>query len=192
MRRFKLPVVGTIIGLLLTLAVLALVPAAKRAWVRLSGAVIAEGSRTHAYADRPVRILSVEGHRWETWSKSVDASAYHALVIFPRGELKEISSLSGGDGFTYTRTERWQVLGGGADAGPERELHITYDALRREVTVGSQSYRLADGNLFVIRFDGPRPSVTQLETILDRQVAVEEVVGAFKAKLGEDEEARRL
>src|SRR5215213_6902518 len=185
MRRHKGPMIGTVVGLLITLAVGALVPRAKRTWVRFTGAVVADGSRTHSYTDKPVRVLSVEGHRWVTWDESEGAAAYHALVIFPRGELKDVRSVSGGDGFTYQRAERWCVLEGRPEggAGEEVELGIAYDALWRTVTVNSRTYRLADGNMFVIHFDGRgRPSVAQLHLTLDKGAGVDEVVGAFKSR----------
>jgi hypothetical protein len=195
MRRLKRPMIGSIAGLLMTLAVVALVPSAKRTWVRLSGAVVAGGSRTHSYADKPARVLSVEGRRWVTWNESEGASAYHALVIFPRGELKDLGGVSGGDGFTYTRAERWHVREWQPQtvAGEEIRLGIAYDAFWRTVTVDSQAYRLADGNMFVIRFDKQRGlSVTQLNMTVDKGAGIDEVVGAFKSKLPEDEVAQQL
>jgi hypothetical protein len=186
---------GIISGLLITLAGVAFLLPVKDTWVRLSGAVIAGGSRTQSYTDKPLRILSVEGRRWVAWNKLEGGSAYHALIIFPKVELKDTGYAGGGDGFTDTRTERWQVWNGQPDTsvGEEVELSVTYDALWRTVTVNSQTYHLAGGNMFIIRFDGQhRPAVTQLNMTLDQEAGIDDVIGAFKSKLRGDEMAQQL
>lgn len=154
------------------------------------------GARTHTYFDRPIRILSVEGQRWGTWAALERASAYHALVIFPPGELSNAESVSGGDDFTHTKVERWRLMRGqppGRFTAEERELEIVYDALWQTVTVGTRTYQLANGNLFVVRYDEQlQPAVTQLNATLNREGSTEEVVAAFKAQLREDAIAQQL
>lgn len=187
-------VFGLALGLLAVLAAIASLPPAKGAWLRLSGAVMPSGSRTHTYHDRPVRILSAEGRRWAAWDELEDASAYHALVLFPHGELRDTWSSSGGDGFTHTSVERWQWSRGQPGGGfEERELKIVYDALWRTVTVNSRTYRVADGTLFVVRFgEQSHPAVTQLEAPLDGGAGMKEAVDAFKAELPEDMMVQQL
>lgn len=186
---------GVAFGLLIMLAAVASLPIVKNTWLRLSGAVIADLSSTHSYVDKPVRVLSTGGRRRVTGGELEDASAYHALVIFPRVVLKDVGSTSGNDGYTHTRVERWQVSGGqaGSYSTEERELKIVYDALWQTVTINSQVYHLREGNLFVIRFNERRHlEAAQLDAALTKEAGVEEVIGAFKSVLHGGEVVQQL
>lgn len=73
----------------------------------------------------------------------------------------------------------------------EKKLEATYDALRRAVTLGSRTYSLADGNVFVIRFDESwQPGVTQLNVSITEDVAVD--LDGFKSLLRGDETIQKL
>lgn len=182
---------GFAFAVLVTLAVLVLQPLAPRTSIRLTGAVMPNSTHTHTYADKPVRTLSVGGERWRTWGETEGASAYHALVILPPVPFGDGVGASGGDGFTYTNVETWLVRTGPQGIYEEKKLEATYDALRRAVTLGSRTYSLADGNVFVIRFDESwQPGVTQLNVSITEDVAVD--LDGFKSLLRGDETIQKL
>ena len=80
------------------------------------------------------------------------------------------------------------------NTGPtEEELAISYDALRQTITVGSETYHLAKGNLFVVRLDENwHPEITQLEMTNNKDIGVEEVISAFKSALRQDRIVQQL
>jgi hypothetical protein len=167
----------------------------KRAWLHFSGGVIANSSRIHRYMDKPFRILSVKGQKWARWNKLEDASAYHALVVLPLVVPDGSGGLSGGDEFTHTNIETWQPWKGQSISGPteERQLAVVYDAIWQTVTVDSQKYHLANGNLFLIRFDENWQSeVKQLKATVNNDAGVADVVNAFKSLLKEDKNIQQL
>jgi hypothetical protein len=195
MRNIKKLVLGIGVGLLTMIAAIAFPPRGKTVWLRLSGAVMANDTRTECYADKPLRILSVTGQKWAGWDKLEAASAYHALIVLPQIVPNDSGSVSSSDGFIDTAIEKWQPWKDQSDNGPaeERELAVIYDAVWQTITVGSQTYHLAKGNLFVIRFDENwQPEVTQIEATISKDAGVEEVVRVFKSVLREDKMVQQL
>jgi hypothetical protein len=195
MSNIKKLVLGTALGLLTITAAIALLPRGKTVWLHLSGAVMANDTRIECYTAKPFRILSVTGQKWARWDKLEAASAYHALVVLPHIVPNDSGSVSSGDGFTDTAIEKWQPWKVQSDNGPaeERELAVIYDAVWQTITVGSQTFHLEKGNLFVIRFDENwQPQVTQLEATISKDAGVEEVVKVFKSVLSEDKTVQQL
>ena len=195
MSNIKKLVLGTALGLLTMIAAIALLPRGKTVWLHLSGAVMANGTRIECYTAKPFRILSVTGQKWARWDKLEAASAYHALVVLPHIVPNDSGSVSSGDGFTDTAIEKWQPWKVQSDNGPaeERELAVIYDAVWQTIRVGSQTFHLEKGNLFVIRFDENwQPQVTQLEATISKDAGVEEVVKVFKSVLSEDKTVQQL
>jgi len=79
------------------------------------------------------------------------------------------------------------------DQEQELRLEATYHPLRRTLTIDSRSYYLADGNLFVIRFDGGmKPVVTQLDATINENVDNDLIFNLFKSLLRGDEAAQKL
>jgi hypothetical protein len=179
------------LALFVMLSAMALLPPGKNGWLRVSGAVIPNASRTHTYTDKPIRMLSVEGQRWATWDKMENASAYHALVLLSSVPVSNSGYLSENDGYSHRSVERWLMQG-----DEEREIEIAYDAIWQTVTVGARTYSLRDGNLFVIRFDANRePQVTQLSTTINRGATaegLEKLINVFKSALPEDKTVQQL
>jgi hypothetical protein len=192
MRNIGKYVLGFALVLLVMLTAMASLPNIKNRWLRLSGAVIPNGSRTESYTDKPIRILSAEGQRWLTGDRLQDASAYHALVILPSVPISNIGDSSGNDGYHHRLVEKWLMRG-----NEEKGIEIDYDAMRQTITVDSRTYSLRNGNLFVIRFgENWKPEVTQLSKIInERSIKVEELktlMDAFKSALPEDEMIQQL
>jgi hypothetical protein len=191
LRNIRKHIFGLGLGSLVMLTTIALLPSVKTGWLRVSGAVIPNASRTESYTDKPIRILSVEGQRWVTWDKREDAAAYHALVILPAVPISDSGGLSESDFYSDRLVKRWLVRG-----NEERELDITYDAMWQTITVDSRTYPLRKGNLFVIRFDENwKPQVRQLSTTINRRNNVEELErlkDAFKSALPEDKIVQQL
>ncbi len=191
MRNIRKHILGFDFGLLILLVVTAFLPSVKNTWLRLPGAVIVNGSRTHSYTDKPVRILSAEGQRWVTLSKLEDASAYHALVILPPVAISDNGISSGGGNYNHSLVNQWLVR-----EIEEKELEVIYDAMWQTITVDSQRFYLRNGNLFVIRFDESwKPEVTQFNRTISKTDEVreqEKLIDAFKFAFPEDKMVQQL
>jgi hypothetical protein len=182
---------GLVLAILLFM--LANTPSALGIRMRLSGALMANSSGQHSYYGTPIRLLSVAGERWESWDESKPAAVYYALVLLPTTSACNIESGGGGNGILHIGAWRW--LARKDKEGQEQELRLeaTYHALRRTLTIDSRSYYLADGNLFVIRFDGGvKPVVTQLDSTINDKVETELIFNLFKSLLRGDEAAQKL
>ncbi len=195
MRNIKKVALGITIGLSMMIAVNVLPHLAKKWCVYLSGAVMVNASRTNRYTDKPVRILSVTGEKWATWDKMESGSAYHVLIVLPVVIPDDDGFVSGGDGFTHTNIEMLRPSKGQFYSDPTevRQLAVTYNAVWKTITVGSQTYRLRSGNLFVVRFDENWQSkVTQLEETIDRVAGADDVINIYKKVLSEDKTVQQL
>ncbi|HMJ24940.1 MAG TPA: hypothetical protein VK475_03895 [Pyrinomonadaceae bacterium] len=181
-------------ALLLVFALALYLPSAKRRWLRHTGAVIPSGSSALSYTDKPCTILSVTGERWAPSGRLEDAAAYHALVVFPIVMPGAYYSLSSGGGLTQTDIQKWRAPNVEGMVGDlnEVDLLVVYDALWQTITVESKTYRLANGNLFVIRYDQSwRPTVTQLNQTLN-QIGADSEAKAFKSLLPDDKLVQQL
>lgn len=181
-------------ALLIVFAFTFYLPQAKKRWLRHTGAVIPGGSHTQSYTDKPCTILSVIGERWAPDGRLEDAAAYHALVVFPMIMPSTNEWVSGGDGLTHTDIQKWRApnVAGMASDLAGTDLAIVYDALWQTITVESKTYRLANGNLFVIRYDQNwRPTVTQLNQTVNQR-GIDSEVKAFKSLLPDDKLVQQL
>lgn len=154
--------------LLMAFVVLALKSSAERYWLHASGAVIPSGTWTLSFADQKnIKLLSATGKRWIAQDKTVEARAYHALIILPSVPLIENGSISSNDGITETSTLKWLIeesLVSNRRNTEEYALTVTYNAVFQTVAIDSKTYSLANGNLFVIRLNEEgRPQATQLD-----------------------------
>jgi hypothetical protein len=168
-RKTRILLIELALVLILVFIALALKPSTENYWLYASSAVIPHGSTTRSFVDYPnIKLLSVQGERWTSENKRTRAKAYSALVILPKVSLRENGSVSTGDGRTQTDTLKWlreNSLANDYQNTEERNLTITYDAIFQTMRIDSESYSLAAGNLFVIRFDEKwQPQVTQLNT----------------------------
>jgi hypothetical protein len=167
-------------------------PTAKTRWIHHSGAVIPNGSSYHRYSDRPFAVLGVTGERWLPSGRSEDAAAYHALVIFPLVMPAPFDALSSGNGLIHRDIQKWQVQEGERVGSREKDLEIVYDALWQTIKIEGKSYRLTDGNLFVIRYNQDwQPTVSQLNSIV-YQREHDWKVNPFKSLLPNDKLVQQL
>ncbi len=180
-RKTRAPIFWLILALIIILFALSLKPSAEKYWLYASGAVIPNGTSKHRFSDGAwtdsysgfpdVCLLSATGERWVSSKKAVRARAYYALVILPRVPLRENGSSSSGDDRTQISTLKWLRENSPADerqnTGEELDLSVTYNAIFQAVTIDSENYSLAKGNLFVIRINEElQPQVTQLDAII--------------------------
>jgi hypothetical protein len=112
--------------------------------------------------------LSATGDCWISKDESVQARAYHALIILP-SDATENGYVSSNDGVTNSDTLKWlseEALVGNNQTQQGYELKVAYDSVFQTVTVDSKSYSLAKGNLFIIRLDKEgQTQVTQLNEL---------------------------
>jgi hypothetical protein len=191
-RKYFFGLVLTIL-LFIVLFMLANTPEALGIRMRLSGALIADSHRHHPFNGTPVRVLSVAGNRWVSWDESKPAVVYYAFVLLPTASACNLGGGIASNGFISIDTERW--LARKDKDGQEQELRLeaTYHASKRTLTIDSRSFFLADGNLFVIRFDRDvKPVVTQLDATINEEVDTQLIFNLFKSLLRGDEAAQKL
>jgi hypothetical protein len=162
--------------------------------MRLSGALIANSVSQQSFYGTPIRLLTVAGDRWVSWDETKPAAVYYALVLLPTASACNISSGGGSNGFfLHTGTWSWLARKDKGDQEQELRLEATYHPSRRTLTIDSRSYYLADGNLFVIRFDdGMRPVVRQLDATINENVEPQLIFNLFKSLLHGDGAAQKL
>jgi len=186
---------GPVLGLVLTILVYMLANTSSVLGIRmrLSGALLADSVGQQSFHGTPIRLLTVAGNRWVSWDETKPAAVYYALVLLPTASACNIESGGGGNGFLHTGAWRWLARKDKGDQGQELRLEATYHPSRRTLTIDSHSYFLADGNLFVIRFDdGGRPVVTQLDATINENVDNDLIFNLFKSLLRGDEAAQKL
>jgi hypothetical protein len=186
---------GLVLGLVLTilLYMLANTPSVLGIRMRLSGALMANSVGQQSFYGTPIRLLTVAGNRWVSWDETKPAAVYYALVLLPTASACNNISGGGGNGFLHIGTWSWLARKDKGDQRQELRLEATYHASRRTLTIDSRSYFLADGNLFVIRFDdGMKPLVTQLDSTINENVDSELIFNLFKSLLRGNEAAQKL
>ena len=118
-------------------------------------------------------------------------SLYHCIILYPKGELIDQGSKTSTEGVVSTLTDTWKIqksLRRGQKSIQEGSLIIKYNASNKSISVDSDEYEVAKGNLFVIRFDGKeRAKVKQVLATLDGCVDAEEVLNFYKKVLPDRE-----
>lgn len=182
--------------LVLILATAWLKPLWQKAWLYMSSAVIPNTTRTLSFANQGKLMLEVGGERWASWYAQEQATAFHALVIPPEGAIRQDDGSSGGTDITHKVTLMWlhtKEQGGNPPQAEAKSFTIVYHSLTQRVSVGSETYRLAKGNVFLIRLDDEwQPRVTQGEAVLDKPADHDEVIEVFKRVFPDDEEVKKL
>ena len=127
------------------------------AWMRHTGALSPHGTHTESWMGKPGTILSMIGHPAQMGATGFDRSLgiYHVLIFFPGDSLTPLEGSSLSNDFSGTVSQAWNVWSGepGHERAIQRALTTRYDGLRQTVKVHDRRYSLADGNLFVVRYD---------------------------------------
>jgi hypothetical protein len=180
-----------ILMLLAASVALAMKPGWQKTLMYMSGSVIPHGSRTLTFTENHSQWLSVEGERWLTRERQEEAAAYYALVIPPHVALRDDGFRSINDGISHVDTMKWireSDLGGGSLEIESKSLTISYHGIEREVIIGSDTYPLVDGNLFVIHLDNNwNPHVIQINSQLNKIDGFDEARAIVRRALPDDE-----
>jgi hypothetical protein len=167
-------------------------------WRNRSGVSVITGDRMSALRNAQALLLTIMGSKKPvTPMDAKDVSIYHALIFYPEGALTG----SGGGGSwsddpLSTQAVIWDVRKGngkGNEKPDKKRLEIKYQAIEGSISIDGKTYRLADGNLFVIRINGNwTPLVTQIQDRLDERATERKVLERFKTDLPDDESVERL
>lgn len=182
--------------LLSSLLLLACVGFSQDEWQFKPGVVVPSGDRTSTFKNASGQLLTVEGQRRVSTSKLEEISVYHAIIFYPEGTVVGEGGEFSNSGPISTEELTWKIQSDPRAAQKEmseKRLEFKYHALDKNVRVGSETFSLADGNLFVIRLDvNWLPVVTQLREHFVEQAEKERVLQSFKSAAREDESVQRL
>jgi len=138
-------------------------------------------------------LLTVSGVR-----RTAATAVYHALIFYPEGRLAS-PQLHPGNWDNNPRTyvqmlfEYPNAPSGIGITTVTHELHIEYRLMENTLNVESQSFPLANGNLFVIELDRNwAPVVRSVLTKIEGPSTAPAVLAAFKAQLRTDSAIQAL
>jgi hypothetical protein len=161
-----------------------------QSWQLTPGVLIASGSRSHRVKYPEGTILSLDGARL-TNGKPENVSIYHALIFSPAAIDSRTSRLNVGP--ISIQTLVWRDKSGGSKNTDSRVFEIKYDALEKSVTIGSLSFPLSAGNLFLIRLDEMlNPVTTQAQAHLSERAEIKKILRSFKEAFPDDKEIEAL
>lgn len=170
-------------------------------WEFRPGVVVVSGSGDHSFKNTRGQLLTVRGYRRISRAEISPVSVYHALIFLPQAPLA-----GGGGGFSNKDAGSTEVLTWRLQKNPpndyrnveEKRLELKYHPLEKTLTVGSQTFQLARGNLFIVRLnDEWLPTAEQIpahfeEDMESQRVLDQKVLDFFKSALPDEQEIQKL
>jgi hypothetical protein len=161
-------------------------------WLNRSGITINAGGQMHGCrGNRALMVLTAGQRKTDATALPTVVSVYHALVFYPGGAV--MGAGSGGrwsDDPVQSYVVIWKfpnANGSWAENTTERKLEILHNAIDATVTVGTKTYRLDAGNMFIIRIGADwLPSVTQLHEKFEEQATPQTSLNCFKTLFKDD------
>ena len=166
-------------------------------WLNRTGITINGGGQMHGCkGNRALMVLTSGQRKTDTTASPTVVSVYHALVFYPGGPVMGAGSGGRwGDDPVQSYVVIWKFPNDGSwlEGVTERKLEILHNAIDATVTVGSKTYRLNEGNMFIIRFGADwLPTVTQLHEKLEEQSTLQSSLNRFKAIFKDDPSIQAL
>lgn len=176
---------------------------ALEAWMQHEGNLAPVGTSTEGFMGKPGAVLSIMGAPLEQvkqGSFGPALGAYHVLILFSgdslsRAELSPGEFKTGTDNRTSTEAQAWMVWSGepGHEHAVRRVFTTRYDGYLGRAEVAGHRYSLADGNMFVVRYDARGGvSVRQLRHTYRESAMSKPAVEVFQALLPSDPAVRDL
>lgn len=165
-------------------------------WQFKPGVVMASGDQSSVFKDVRGQLVSVNGYRRVSPAKLDEVSVYHVIIFHPEAPI-----ISGGGGFSNRGTLSTEAITWKLQKNPpddykdtqEKKLEIKYHALDRTVSVGSDTFPLSEGNLFIIRLDESwLPAAVQIKAHFNERAGKEKVLELFKSALRDDQAIQKL
>jgi hypothetical protein len=165
-------------------------------WQFKPGVIMASGDQGSAFKDVSGKLLTVNGYRRVSPAKLDEVSVYHAIIFYPEAPI-----IGGGGGFSNsgplsTEEITWKLQKNPPDDykdTEEKKLEIKYHALDRIVSIGSETFSLSEGNLFIVRLDESwLPAAVQIKAHFSERAEKEKVLEFFKSVLRNDEAIQKL
>jgi hypothetical protein len=167
-------------------------------WLNRSGITINAGGQMHGCkGDRALMVLTAGQQKTDVTASPTAVSVYHALVFYPGGPVMGAGSGGRwGDDPVQSYVVIWKFPnadGSWLENTTERKLEILHNAIDATVTVSGKTYRLDNGNMFIIRFDTDwRVTVTQLHDRFEEQATPQTSLNRFKALFKDDAAIQKL
>src|SRR5918911_1110527 len=192
MRIMKITLCFTLVGLFFVNCV----AFSQDEWQFKPGVIMASGDQMHVLKNVDGQLLTVNGYRRISKAKLADVSVYHALVFYPKSTIIGGGGSISNDGPLSTETITWKLQKNTPNDyknTEEKSLEIKYHALDRTVSIGSETFSISNGNLFVIRLNGSWiPTITQIPAHFDERAEEQGVLDFFKSVLREDDSIQKL
>jgi len=157
-------------------------------WQSRAGLTVNAGIGMHRCKGDGALVVSTSGRRNDPTGSPVAVSLYHVLVFYSGAVVS--GSGSGGrwsDDPVQSTVVMWTPMyadGLFTENALQRKLEILNNAIDGTVTIAGKTYRLADGNMFVVRMGRDwLPTVTQLKEVLADPATPEASLERFKAIL---------
>jgi hypothetical protein len=176
---------------------------ALEAWMRHEGNLAPVGTSTEGFMGKPGAVLSIMGvplEQAEQGSFGPPQGVYHVLILFPGdsvsgAELSPGEFETGTDNRTSAEAQAWKVWSGqpGHERAVRRVFTTRYNGYTGKAELVGHRYSLANGNMFVVRYDTRgRVSVRQLRHTYRNHDMMKPVVDVFQALLPSDPAVRNL
>jgi len=176
---------------------------ALEAWMQHEGNLAPVGTSTEGFMGKPGAVLSIMGaplEQVQQGSFGPALGAYHVLILFSADSVSGAALLpgefkTGTDNRTIAEAQAWMVWSGepGHEHAVRRVFTTRYDGYLGNAELAGHRYSLADGNMFVVRYDARgRVSVRQLRHTYRDHDMMKPVVEKFQALLPSDPTVRDL
>lgn len=166
-------------------------------WEFKPGAIIVSGCGSGRLSDKtPGELLTVHGYRRVSDAELSEISVYHILIFVPAAPvIGGKSSCSQSNSPVASVTETWIIQNNPSDYENtyEKSLEIKSHGLDKTISIGSETFMLSKGNLFIVRMEWNwKPTAVQVPRQLNKRAKAQEVLDFLKTVLQEDSSIQEL
>ena len=165
-------------------------------WQYTPDAFLTSGSQMHAFKDVRGQLLSANGYRRISRAKLEEMSLYHAIIFYPKAPVIGGGGESKNDGPISKEIVSWVIQKNPPNDYKNKEektLELKFHGLEKTLIVGSETFALSNGNIFIIRLDENwLPTVTQIPNSFYKRAEDKEVLEFIKSVLKDDAAIQKL
>ncbi len=165
-------------------------------WQYTPDAILASGSQIHAFKDVRGQLFSANGYRRISRAKLEEISLYHAIIFYPKAPVIGGGGESKNEGPISKEILSWIIQKNPPNDYKNKEektLELKFHELEKNLTVGSETFALSNGNIFIILLnENWLPTVTQIPASFHKRAEDKGVLEFIKSVLKEDNAIQEL